>query len=49
MLLPLALGQALHRALPKAEYMVIEGAGHNPMWDKAEAFNQAVMAFLGQA
>lgn len=47
-LLTLARGEALHRALPKAEYVVVKGAGHNPMWDKADTFNQIVMGFLGK-
>ncbi len=47
-LVPLARGEALHQALPKAEFVVIRGAGHNPMWDRADAFNRAVIDFLEQ-
>ena len=47
-LLPVERGEILHRALPLAEYRVVERAGHNPMWDQPEIFNQAVIAFLEQ-
>ena len=45
-MIPARRGEALHEALPGSEFVVIRGAGHNPMWDRAEAFNQIVMAFL---
>lgn len=45
-LLPVALGQALHRSLPQSELVVLSGAGHNAMWDRAAAFNQVVLRFL---
>lgn len=46
-LLPVSMGQELHRRLPSARFVVIDGAGHNPMWDKPEIFNPLVMRFLG--
>jgi pimeloyl-ACP methyl ester carboxylesterase len=45
-LLPLEMGERLRQALPLAEYVVIEGAGHNPMWDRPKEFNQVVLDFL---
>ena len=45
-LVPLAYGQRLAGALPDAEFVLIERAGHNPMWDHPEAFNRAVLTFL---
>jgi pimeloyl-ACP methyl ester carboxylesterase len=44
---PLELGQRLAAALPNAGLVVIEDAGHNPMWDRADAFNRVVLDFLG--
>lgn len=43
---PLALGERLVAALPDATLKVLPGAGHNPMWDRPEAFNEAVVSFL---
>lgn len=45
-LLPLEMGERLHQALPRADYVIIEGAGHNPMWDCPEHFNQAIIEFI---
>jgi pimeloyl-ACP methyl ester carboxylesterase len=44
--IPLAIGRKLHAALPNAQWAVIPGAGHNPMWDRPAAFNQVVVDFL---
>jgi pimeloyl-ACP methyl ester carboxylesterase len=48
MLVPVSAGLALHQALPGSEFHVVRGAGHNPMWDRAEEFNGVVRAFLGE-
>ncbi len=45
-LLPVSSGEALHQVLPGSDWVVIEGAGHNPMWDRPEVFNRVVMEFL---
>ena len=45
-LVPLDLGKRLRACLPGADLVVIESAGHNPMWDRAEAFNRVVVDFL---
>ncbi len=36
------------KAIPDAEYVVIPNAGHAPNLDNAEAFNKAVLDFLGK-
>jgi pimeloyl-ACP methyl ester carboxylesterase len=45
-LVPLALGRQLHGHLPQARFVVIEGAGHVPMWERPDSFNRAVLSFL---
>jgi pimeloyl-ACP methyl ester carboxylesterase len=40
------VGQELSKALSIGEFVVLKGAGHNPMWDRAEAFNDLVLNFL---
>jgi pimeloyl-ACP methyl ester carboxylesterase len=45
-LLPAPQGAALHAALPGSEFVVIEGAGHNPMWDRPAEFNRLLTRFL---
>ena len=44
---PLAVGRRLAACLPDARLVVIEGAGHNPMWDRPGPFNRVVLDFLG--
>jgi pimeloyl-ACP methyl ester carboxylesterase len=45
-LLPLDRGYRLQAALPEAQFAVIRGAGHNPMWDRPREFNRLVLDFL---
>ncbi len=45
-LLPVERGKSLHQALPGSEFIVVRHAGHNPMWDRAEVFNEMVERFL---
>lgn len=42
-------GRRLHRALPAAEYVEIEGAPHGLIWTHAEEVNAALIRFLGTA
>jgi pimeloyl-ACP methyl ester carboxylesterase len=42
----LEIGRRLVQSLPQAEFVLIEGTGHNPMWDRLEALNQLVIDFL---
>jgi pimeloyl-ACP methyl ester carboxylesterase len=41
-----AAGRQLCDALPNARWVLVPGAGHNPMWDRPDVFNAAVLAFL---
>ncbi len=45
-LVPLELGRRLQKRLRYTDLVVLKGVGHNPMWDKPEAFNRAVLDFL---
>lgn len=45
-LVPLELGRALHAAIPNARLVVVPGAGHNVMYERAALFNQLVNDFL---
>jgi pimeloyl-ACP methyl ester carboxylesterase len=45
-LVPAAVGEAVHRALPGSQLHVLQQAGHVPMWDQPEQFNQLVLDFL---
>jgi pimeloyl-ACP methyl ester carboxylesterase len=44
---PLSVAHKLSRMLPCAEIVVVRGTGHVPMWERPEAFNQALLRFLG--
>ena len=46
MLLDPELGRQLARRLPKARFVCVEGAGHNPMWDRPQRFNELLLEFL---
>lgn len=43
---PLSIGQRLRDVLPRSRFVVIKGAGHNPMWDRPAEFNRIVLDFL---
>ncbi|WP_420078350.1 alpha/beta fold hydrolase [Streptomyces sp. JL4002] len=45
---PVAEAEALRDLLPHAELAVIEGAGHLPGLERPEAFNRALLDFLGR-
>jgi pimeloyl-ACP methyl ester carboxylesterase len=45
-IVPVQLGERLAHVLPSARLVVLAGAGHNPMWDRADDFNRAVLDFL---
>lgn len=45
-LVPLDVGRRLHAGIAGSKLVVLQGAGHTPMWDRPEAFNQAVLDFL---
>ncbi|MBW3633570.1 MAG: alpha/beta hydrolase [Chloroflexi bacterium] len=43
---PLALGRGIAETITDAQLIVLPNAGHNPMWECAEAFNAEVLRFL---
>jgi pimeloyl-ACP methyl ester carboxylesterase len=45
-LVSVAVGHILTMALPHNNLLVFPGAGHMPMYERAEAFNRAALAFL---
>ncbi len=44
--IPPSIGERLAATLPNAQWALIRGAGHNPMWDQPAVFNQLVADFL---
>jgi pimeloyl-ACP methyl ester carboxylesterase len=48
-IVPPGIGQALCRRLPSAQLAIIPDAGHQPMWEKPEAFNRVLTAYLDRA
>ncbi len=40
------LGRQLADRLAKARFVCVKGAGHNPMWDRPQYFNELVLNFL---
>jgi pimeloyl-ACP methyl ester carboxylesterase len=46
---PLALGHEIVAVVPGARLITVPEAGHNPMWERADAFNAAVLRFLADA
>ena len=45
-LIPLGMGRRLAAALPMARLVVLTGAGHAPMWERQDAFNDTLLTFL---
>jgi pimeloyl-ACP methyl ester carboxylesterase len=45
-MIPLDIGERLSRQVKHGTFAKVEGAAHNPMWERPEAFNQAVVEFL---
>src|SRR4028118_608631 len=45
-LIPPSIGDVMRAEIPDSRLLVIEGAGHNPMFDCPEEFNGALLAFL---
>ena len=45
-LIPPSIGDVMRAEIPDSRLLVIEGAGHNPMFDRPEDFNDALLAFL---
>jgi pimeloyl-ACP methyl ester carboxylesterase len=45
-LIPSSIGDVMRAEIPDSRLLIIEGAGHNPMFDCPEDFNGALLAFL---
>jgi proline iminopeptidase len=43
---PITLGHAIAASIPDARLAIVARAGHNPMWEQADAFNAEVLRFL---
>jgi pimeloyl-ACP methyl ester carboxylesterase len=43
---PLALGHEIAAVISDARLITLAETGHNPMWDRADAFNAEVLRFL---
>ncbi|MFI5572496.1 alpha/beta fold hydrolase, partial [Streptomyces sp. NPDC051740] len=41
-------GEPFHRALPQAEYVVVEGAPHGLLWTHAQEVTDALLRFLAK-
>lgn len=40
------IGREIAAAVPGARLVIVRGAGHNPMWEKAATFDREVLEFL---
>jgi pimeloyl-ACP methyl ester carboxylesterase len=45
-IVPVEIGRRLVAAMPQARLAVMEGLGHQPMWEAPEAFHAAIASFL---
>jgi len=48
-LVPLRLAHELARCVPCRELAIFKRTGHNPMWERPEAFNRLLLEFLADA
>ena len=47
-LIPPSVGDLMRAEIPGSSLLVIEGAGHNPMFDRPKEFDAALLDFLGK-
>jgi pimeloyl-ACP methyl ester carboxylesterase len=45
-ILPVRLGQELHEAVVGSRFELLERAGHIPMWEEPQQFNELALSFL---
>ena len=45
-LIPPSVGGLMRAEIPDSRLLVVEGAGHNPMFDRPREFDRALLAFL---
>ncbi len=43
---PIAIGREIVSLVAEARLFVVEGAGHNPMWEQPQVFGREVLSFL---
>jgi pimeloyl-ACP methyl ester carboxylesterase len=43
---PLSIGRRIVASIPGSRLVVVEGAAHNPMWERPEVFDREVLDFL---
>jgi pimeloyl-ACP methyl ester carboxylesterase len=48
-IVPVETGQRLAASMPQARLVIMDGIGHQPMWDAPEAFHAVVSPFLEEA
>ncbi len=47
-LCPSSIGERMAARIPGARLVTLDRAGHNPMWEQADAFNRLVAGFLAE-
>jgi len=45
---PLTIGRQIVASVPGSRLVVVEGAAHNPMWERPEVFDREVLDFLAE-
>ena len=45
---PVTIGRGIVAGIPGSRLVVIDGAAHNPMWERPEMFNRQVLDFLAE-
>jgi len=46
---PVGIGRSIAAVVPDARLVVIDGAAHNPMWERSDEFDRQVLEFLAPA
>jgi len=44
--IPLEVGERLHRLIPQSEMIILEESGHAPVWDQPDQLKKAILDFL---
>ena len=47
-LIDLEVGRKLAEQMARARFACVKGAGHNPMWDRPQRFNELLLDFLAE-
>ncbi|MFO1462628.1 MAG: alpha/beta hydrolase [bacterium] len=46
LVIPLEVGERLHRLIPQSQLVILEESGHAPVWDQPAKLKQAILEFL---